>query len=115
MRFPHRDTMTLPLHVEDIAEAFVRVTLAEQTAHAIYNSGGHSTSLGELADTVRQFLPEAEIEFDADQGGREDSGLFLMDNTRLVEEFEVEYAPFEQRVLETINEVRLSEGQSPIG
>ena len=110
VRFPYRDTMTLPLHVEDIAEVFVRVTLAEQTAHAIYNSGGHPTSMGELADAVRRFLPNARIDFDADEGGHDASGLYLMDNSRLVEEFEVQYAPFEHRVLETINEVRRSEG-----
>lgn len=112
--FPYRDTMTLPLHVEDIAEVFLRVTLAEETAHAIYNSGGNSTSLGELAQIVREFLPEAEITFEEDEGGRESSGLFLMDNSRLVEEFEVEYAPFRQRVLETLNEVRRTEGLPPI-
>ena len=53
--------MTLPLHVEDIAEVFVRVTLAADTRYAIYNSGGASLSLGQLADTVRGFLPDAEI------------------------------------------------------
>ena len=110
VRFPHADTMTLPLHVEDIAEVFVRVTLAEQTAHEIYNSGGHSTNLADLADLVRDVLPDAEITFDADEGGHDASGLFLMDNSRLVEEFEVEYAPFAQRVRETINDVRRSEG-----
>ena len=104
--FPYRDRMTLPLHVEDIAEVFVRVTLAEKTRHSIYNSGGESLSLGQLAEMVRGVLPEAEIKFDADEGGRESSGLFLMDNSRLVEEFEIEYAPFEQRVRETIDEVR---------
>lgn len=115
VRFPYRDTMTLPLHVEDIAEVFVRVTLAERTAHSIYNSGGHATSLGELADRVREFLPDAEISFDADSGGRDGSGLFLMDNSRLIEEFELEYAPFQQRVLETINEVRRTEGLPEVG
>ena len=70
--------MTLPLHVDDIAEVFLRVTLAEETHHAIYNSGGESMSLGELATTVHEFLPEAEITFDEDEGGRESSGLFLM-------------------------------------
>ena len=35
-----------------------------------------------------------------------------MDNARLVEEFEVEYAPFEQRVRETINDVRRARGLS---
>ena len=114
-RFPHADTMTLPLHVEDIAEVFLRVTLAAETHHAIYNSGGHSTSLGELAAIVREFLPDAAIAFDADEGGREQSGLYLMDNSRLVEEFEVEYAPFRQRVLETLNAVRRAEGLPEVG
>ena len=107
--------MTLPLHVEDIAEVFVRVTLAEETAHPIYNSGGHATSMGDLADAVREFLPDAAITFDAEEGGHDASGLYLMDNSRLVEEFEVEYAPFKQRVLETINEVRRDEGLPTVG
>ena len=115
VHFPYRDTMTLPLHVEDMAEVFLRVTVAEETAHSIYNSGGHSMSLGDLADVVREFLPEAEITFGADEGGREDSGIHLMDNSRLVEEFELQYAPFRQRVLETINEVRIGEGLPPVG
>ncbi|MCZ6544467.1 MAG: NAD(P)-dependent oxidoreductase [Chloroflexi bacterium] len=114
VQFPFRDGMTLPLHVEDIADVFVRVTLAAETQHTIYNSGGESLSLGRLADIVRGFLPDAEITFDADEGGREPSGLYLMDNSRLVEEFEVEYAPFEQRVMETINEAR-GEGLPSVG
>ena len=113
--FPYRDTMTLPLHVEDIAEVFLRVTLAEETHYPIYNSGGNSTSLGELAEIVRECLPEAEITFEEDEGGRDASGLFLMDNSRLVEEFEVEYAPMRQRVLETLNAVRETEGLPPLG
>ena len=58
------------------------------------------------AEIVQRFLPEAEITFEADEGGREASGLYLMDNSRLVEEFEVEFAPFDQRVMETISEAR---------
>ena len=115
VHFPHRDTMTLPLHVEDIAEVFLRVTLAEETHYSIYNSGGESMSLGELATIVREFLPEAEITFDEDEGGRDLSGLYLMDNSRLVEEFEFQYAPFQQRVAETLNEVRRAEGLPAVG
>ena len=44
------------------------------------------------------------------RGGRERSGNFLIDNRRLVEEFAVQYAPFRQRVLQIINEVRRDEG-----
>ena len=106
VRFPYRDAMTLPLHVDDIAEVFVRVTLAAETRYPIYNSGGNSISIGSLADIVQGLLPDADITFDADEGGRDASGLYLMDNSRLLEEFEVAYAPFEQRVAETIEEAR---------
>ena len=115
VQFPYRDTMSLPLHVEDIAEVFVRVTLAAETRYSIYNSGGESMSLGQLADTVRQFLPDATITFDEDEGGHEASGLYLMDNSRLVQEFEIQYSPFRERVMETINEVRRAEGLPLVG
>ncbi len=38
-----------------------------------------------------------------------------MDNSRLVEEFEIQYAPFPHRVMETINEVRGAEGLPTVG
>ena len=110
MQFPYRDAMRLPIHVEDISEIFVRVTLAESTQHQVYNSGGETISMGELADLVRQYLPQAEITFEKEEGGRDNSGNYMMDNTRLCQEFEVSLAPFPQRVLEIINEVRRDEG-----
>ncbi len=108
--FPYRDAMRLPIYVEDIADVFVRVTLAESPRHPVYNSGGHPISIGELAQLVREFLPDAQITFQQDGGGRDQSGLYLMDNAQLRQEFEVEYPPFRQRVLEIINEVRREEG-----
>ena len=104
--FPYGDAMRLPIHVDDIAEVFLRVTLAESTQYPIYNSGGETISLGQLADLVRQYLPDAQIAFDKEEGGREASGLYMMDNSRLRQEFEVQYAPFPQRVLEIINAIR---------
>ena len=110
VRFPFRDSMRLPIHVEDIAEIFVRVTLAESTQHPVYNSGGETISLGQLADLVRRFLPEAQITFEKEEGGRAASGNYLMDNSRLRQEFEVTLAPFPQRVLEIVNDIRREEG-----
>jgi nucleoside-diphosphate-sugar epimerase len=115
VQFPYRDAMRLPLHVEDIAEVFVRVTLAEKTQYPIYNSGGETISLGELADLVTGYLPDAQITFEKDEGGRAISGMHKMDNTRLVQEFEVQYAPFPQRVLEIINDIRTEEGLPLVG
>ena len=109
--FPHADTMRCIIHVEDMAEVFARVLLADKPNHEIYNSGGAMVSLGELAALVREFLPEADIRFEADAGGRENSGNYLIDNSRVIEEFGVQYAPLRQRVKEVINDIRASEGQ----
>jgi len=98
----------LLIHVEDIAEVFVRVLLADAPQYPIYNSGGIAISLGELADLVREFLPDAKITFAA-EGGRDESGNYLVDNSRLRTEFGIEYPPLRTRVLDIINEVRRQE------
>jgi len=112
--FPYRDAMRIPVHVDDIAEVFARVLMADKPRHAIYNSGGHTISLGDLATMVREFLPDAKITFENETGGRERSGNFLIDNSRLVQEFGVQYAPFRQRILQIINDIRKDEGQAPL-
>ena len=109
IRFPYEALMRLPIHVEDISEAFTRVLLSDSPHHSIYNSGGTPISLGDLADSVRGYLPGAQIEFN-DEGGLDRSGNYLVDNSRLMNEFELEYAPFPTRVREIINDVRRDNG-----
>ena len=108
--FPFRDTMRLPIHVEDVAEMFVRLTVAESTRYPVYNSGGYGLSMGELAELVGRFVPNPQITFDQETGGRAASPIYFMDNTRFVEEFGYDLPPFEGRVLEMINEVRADAG-----
>ena len=69
--------MRCPIHVDDIVEVFARVLLTERPIHRIYNSGGIAISLGEIADLVRPYLPDAKIGFEKESGGREasDDGL----------------------------------------
>jgi UDP-glucose 4-epimerase len=112
--FPYRDAMRCPIHVDDVAEVFARVVLADAPRHPVYNTGGTSISLGEIAEMVRGFLPDARITFEHETGGREGSGNHLIDNTRLVEEFAVQYLPYRQRVLQIINDVRREEGLPPV-
>jgi nucleoside-diphosphate-sugar epimerase len=109
VHLPRKGLMRLLVHVEDIAEVFTRVLLADAPRHAIYNSGGIPASLGELADIVRGFLPDAQITF-AEEGGREESGNYLVDWSRLANEFGIEYPGLHTRVLEIINDVRRAEG-----
>jgi nucleoside-diphosphate-sugar epimerase len=110
VKFPYADAMRLPIHVEDISEIFVRVTLAEKTEHKVYNSGGETISMGDLASLVSRYLPDAQITFENQAGGKERSGNYMMDNSRLVQEFEYTLAPFDQRVFEIINAIRQEEG-----
>jgi nucleoside-diphosphate-sugar epimerase len=109
VHLPKKGQMRLLIHVEDIAEVFARVLLADAPRHAIYNSGGVAISLGELAELVREFLPDAKITFEQ-EGGREESGNYLVDNSRLCKEFGIEYPPLRTRVREIINDMRRLEG-----
>ena len=112
--FPKKGLMRLPVHVEDVAEAFVRVTLADSSHHPVYNTGGTPISLGDLAEMVKGFLPDARITFES-EGGKEDSGNYLVDNSRLLGEFELEYPPLKSRIMEIINEVRRDPGLQLVG
>ncbi len=111
---PFADAMRCPIHVDDIAEVFVRVLMADKPAHAIYNSGGQPISLKDIAAIVRGFLPDAKISFDKETGGRESSGNWMIDNSRLVREFGVQYRPYRDRVLQIINDCRAEIGEPPI-
>ena len=48
-------------------------------------------------------------------GGKEVSGNYLIDNTRLVSEFGVQYRPYRERVLQIINDIRRDNRLTPIG
>ncbi len=114
VHLPRKGLTRLLIHVEDIAEVFTRVLLADKPQHDLYNSGGIPVSLGELADIVRGFLPDAQITF-AEDGGREESGNYLVDWSRLAKEFGIEYPGLHTRVLEIINDVRREEGLPLVG
>lgn len=115
IKFPFKDAMRCPIHVDDIAEVFARVLMAEKPQHRIYNSGGIAISLGEIADIVHGYLPDAKISFDKDSGGKAASGNYMIDNARLVQEFGVQYRPYRERVLQIINDVRRDNGLPPLG
>lgn len=113
--FNYKDATWCPLHVDDAAEIFARVTLADKPRHSVYNSGGVAISLGAIADIVREFIPDARISFKNETGGVDSTGNnYLIDNSRLVEEFAVQLPPFRQRVLQIINDVRAQSNKPPI-
>jgi len=107
--------MRCPIHVDEVAEIFACVIVKDKPEHGIYNTGGQAISLGEIADIVKEFLPGAQITFDKDTGGKEVSGNYLIDSTRLVQEFGMQYRPYRGRVLQIINDIRREEGLPLVG
>ena len=106
--FDYRDRMRCVVHVDDIAEVFVTLALARRPQHAVYNSGGETLSLGDLAGMVREVIPDADISFRNEAGGEESTTAYMFDNRRLAEEFGISYAPYRERVAQMIDAVRAS-------
>ena len=107
---PFKDAMVCAIHVDDIAEVFARVVMADKPAFRVYNSGGTSVSLGEIAEIVRAFLPDAQIGFRNEYGAKRLNSTYLLDNNRLTSEFAIRYPPFRERVLQIINDTRRDAG-----
>lgn len=106
VEFEHRDRMRCIIHADDMAEVFARIALAPKPMHDLYNSGGETVSLGDLAGMVKNAIPEAKILFRNDTGGESISTAYMFDNQRLTSEFGIRFVPYAQRVAQMVEEVR---------
>src|SRR5262249_60457574 len=61
VHLPSKGMMRLLVHVDDMADIFTRILLAEAPRHHLYNPGGIPVSLGHLADTLHGATPDAQI------------------------------------------------------
>ena len=102
----YADQMRCIVHADEIAEVFVQLALKKRPAHALYNSGGETLSLRQLADMVRRVLPDADIRFRRETGGEAQSTAYRFDQTRLSDEFGIRYRPYEEHVERMIEEIR---------
>jgi nucleoside-diphosphate-sugar epimerase len=109
-----RDMMQCVLHVDEAADVFERVLLAERPAHRIYNTGGTTVSLGDIADIVRSYIADARIGFENETGARKSNSTYLLDNSRLLSEFGISFRPFREQVYQIINDTRRHAGLPPI-
>ncbi len=107
----HRDEPSPMIHAEDAAEIFVRASLSDHLNHRIYISGGHLATIGDMADIVRKFIPNADIT----TGDQAVPHIYLVDNSRMLADIGYELAPLEVRVLEHINDARAEAGLEAIG
>ena len=109
MRF-HEDEPSPMIHAEDAAEIFVRLALSESLNHRVYISGGHLTTIREMADIVRGYIPDAQITM----GDQAVPHVYLVDNSRMLADVGYELAPLRVRILEHINDACQEAGLSPI-
>ena len=98
------------IHAEDAAEIFVQVALSNSLNHSIYISGGHLATIRDVADLVREFVPDAQIA----TGDRPVPHVYLVDNSRMLADVGYEMAPLRVRVLEHMNDARREAGLPPI-
>ena len=102
----HPDEASAMIHAEDAAEIFVRVAVSSDLNHQIYISGGHLATVGDMANIVRSFIPDAKIA----TGDRVVPHVYMVDNSRMLADVGYELPPLAVRVLEHINEARLEAG-----
>ena len=98
------------IHAEDAAEMFVQVALSTSLNHSIYISGGHLATIQDMANLVREFVPDAQIT----TGDRPVPHVYLVDNSRMLADIGYEMAPLRVRVLEHMNDARREAGLPPI-
>ena len=98
------------IYVDDVAEIFVRLLFSKELKHYRYLSGGHLATLGEMADIVKEYLPDADITL----GTGKVPHIYLVDNSNLVADIGYELAPMKECILAHINEARESVGLASI-
>jgi len=106
----HQEEKSPMIHAEDAAEIFVRAALAEKLNHPIYISGGSLCSIKEMADIVRDIIPDAQIT----TGDQLVPHVYNLDNSRMLADLGYEIAPLRQRILDHINDARTEAGMDAI-
>jgi len=95
-------------HIEDVADALVTGLLTKNLWYDVYNIGGHIISYSELASIIKEFLPDAHILYN-ESGGKSDLA-YLIDYSRIKEEFGFEHRDLKEGCLELINTTRRETG-----
>jgi nucleoside-diphosphate-sugar epimerase len=102
---------------DDLAEMTRLLIKAPSSPNPVYNVGGPATSVRDLAEVVKKYIPDAKITFGKkpmmDPEGK--SGLpWLVSEKRAKKDFGFACMPIEKAVLIHINDARLEAGLKPI-
>ena len=102
---------------DDVAALTRLLIKAPSSPHPVYNIASAPTSMRDIAKAVRQYIPEAGIEFgrQAPPAESERSGLpWKVSCARAREDFGFSLMPLQEAVLIHINDARLEAGLKPI-
>ena len=78
--------------------------------HAVYISGGSMCTIKDMADIVREIIPDAQIT----TGDQLVPHVYNLDNSRMLADIGYEIAPLRQRILDHINDARTEAGMDII-
>ncbi|MEX2616088.1 MAG: NAD(P)-dependent oxidoreductase [Alphaproteobacteria bacterium] len=101
------------IYVDDVAALMVRTAFAEILTRDVYCASAHTASLGEIADIVRELLPDGDISFSPEARG------FVQVNrisgARLERDVAYTPPPLRQRIRDQIDMVRRQRQLPPSG
>ncbi len=98
------------IYVDDAAEIFVRAVLSSHLNNPIYNTGGHLSTVGEMASIVADLVPDAKITL----GTARVPHVYLVDDSRMLADIRYTLPPLRQRVLDHVNTARAEAGLDPV-
>jgi UDP-glucose 4-epimerase len=102
---------------DDVAELARVLVKAPSSPHSAYNVGGPPTSLKDVAEAVRRYIPDARFEF-GKQPAMPDRGKtgipWRISSARAKKDLGFSLLPLEEAVLIHINDARLDAGIEPI-
>lgn len=100
------DQMYCLLYDEDVADALYRLCVAERLPHQLYFTGGQTASVGEMAETVRRYIPEADITFSEKPEYQAHQYIYRVDASRIREDLGFVARPLAEGILAQINAAR---------
>jgi UDP-glucuronate 4-epimerase len=106
------DQLSSFVYVDDAAEQLVRLVLADELSHRVYNSGGHTSTPTQFAAIIRRYYPGFQVEFDP--GAPKWPYPHLVDGSRLEKEIDLKVKSPEEGLLDQINQERLLLGHSAL-
>lgn len=90
------ETDSCLIHVDDVAEQLAILATAQSTAYDLYNAGGDRSTIGELADWLKDMRPDATIELGP--ASKRIPHVSRVDGSRFISEFGFTPRSFEAHV-----------------